>query len=368
MYKIIFIIDNLLVSGTQVHLSRLVSSLEVRSFSPEIISFGAIDEALIKSISQDKIFRVKMDSIKNPIFWPGFFYLIFLLKKKKPTVVHTYLNTANVFGVLAARIAGVTVIVSSRRDMGHFRSQRIAALEQLTNRFVNRIVCVSEAVKSQISATREIDPSKVVVLYNGLDPMIFNNKSNKISNGEMLVVGMIATMDREIKGHQLFIDVADLVLRQKNKVRFIIIGDGRLRSSLEDYVRSKGLTRYFNFKGACYDVKRELEAMDIFIMPSLSEGLSNAILEAMSMGIPVVANAVGGNLELIEDNVNGFLVPLGNPRIMADKVLSILEGPYSKLSKIGYEGRMRVVEKFTIEHMADNYKAFYEDLLAARIK
>lgn len=364
MTKIAYIIDNLQVSGAQVHLLRLVKALEGR-MSVELICLGDVDTDFVSASGVKDIRRVSMASIRKPgVWWRGFLDLVQILRDSKPDIVHTYLNTSNVFGVLAAKIAGVRIILTSRRDMGHFRSYRIGLLEKFINSWTEKVLCVSEAVRNAVIASEQLGPEKTGVIYTGVDVNEFY-KTDKAVKKSYFTVGLVAAISREIKGHRYFIEAAEKVSASRKNVKFVLIGDGPLKRPLEEYVSQKGIKGYFDFKGSSSDVKKELETVDIFVMPSLSEGFSNAILEAMSMNIPVIATAVEGNLEAIEDGVSGFLVPAKDAAAIANKILELINHP-RLIVEMGEAARKRVVDHFSIEAMTKNYLSFYEKLVGQR--
>ncbi|GEM_PF-161570 len=366
--KIIFIIDNLRVAGAQKHLFKLVSGLNGKDYSAEIISLGAKDENLIRGLNVPVI-TFKMDCIWQPRFWLDFVRLIQFLSKNKPYIVHTYLNTSNVFGVLAAKLAGVSIAISSRRDLGQFRSGIIGLLERFTARLSDRVVCVSQAVQRKVSDLDGVSMDKLVVIPNGVDVNTLNvnrypmdvKKSLGISDGD-LVVGIIATMDRKEKGHKEFIEAAAIVAEEIPNVKFLLIGDGYLRKSYELRAMSSGYKDKIMFLGKRSDISELLSIMDVSVNASYSEGMSNTILESMAAGIPVVATAVDGNLETVANGETGILVPAKDPKAMAQAIINILKDKgFAK--KLGESARHQTSDKFSLTLMVKNYSIFYDQLI-----
>ena len=363
--KIVFIIDNLVVAGAQTHLARLVNGLLKQTVAAKVICLGPVDDAILKILAPRDIVRVDMSSIRKPAFWRGFGQLLTTLKRERPDIVHTYLNTANVFGVVAAKLSGVPVVVSSRRDMGHFRTGRIAKMETFLNCFVNKVVCVSSAVCEHVIRQEKLDPGRAVVLYTGVDVADFCPQPAGVRRTRQVTIGMVATMDREVKGHRHCIQAAQQVLALRQDVKFVLVGDGPLKNSLIDDVTAQRIKDFFEFRGAASAVYRELASFDIFVLPSSSEGFSNAILEAMAMELPVVAQAVEGNLEIVEDGQTGFLTKLGDPADMAAKMLTLVDSAQRRTA-MGSAARRRVLENFTVEKMVERYQKFYAEIYSAR--
>lgn len=362
MRKVTFIIDNLLIGGAQVHLLRLTDTLNDEGYRIEIISLGDIDRDIIRN-TKSPIQDIKMDCIWKISFWANFLKLISLLRRNKPDIVHTYLNTSNVFGVFAARLAGVPIVISSRRDLGHFRSRRIGVLEKISARLSDKIVCVSQAVRNKTIEEENIVREKTTVIYNGVDTAAFTPGAKTTDNFN---IAMVAAMDRKEKGHSYFIEAASLVIKQRKDVKFSLIGDGPLKESLELRAKSLELEKNIIFLGKRDDLHKELKSVDIIVVPSESEGCSNALLEAMAMGIAPIATAVEGNLEIIEDNVSGYLVAPKNPEAIADKILYLIDNP-EKIKETSISAHKRMNEKFTLKQMVDSYAALYTGLTNLKI-
>lgn len=362
MKKIVYIVDNLKIAGAQTQLARLVEGLGKKNFDIRVICLGDYNARLLDQVGKDRVDFFPMTCIWKWDFWANFKRLVKKLKELKPDVVHAYLNTSNVFGAWAAKQVKVPFILTSRRDMGHFRSGRIAAMEKWSNRFCEYVVCVSNAVKDKTVREEHLSANKAVVLYGGVDTNLFKGRTQLDQDGP-LTIGMVATMDRPIKGHLDFLMAAKHVLEGTRNVRFILVGDGELRVELETFVRQENMGDAVSFRGQSNDVQKEIEQMDMFVLPSHSEGFSNAVLEAMAMEVPVLANALEGNLEIIDDMVNGILVEPRNTRQMAERITSFI-GHRDKLAEMGKKARQKILENFTIGHMVDRYDSFYNRLLA----
>ncbi|MGE0267439.1 MAG: glycosyltransferase family 4 protein [Candidatus Omnitrophota bacterium] len=362
--RIVYIVDNLKTGGAQTQLSRLVEGLSGKDFEISVICLGDSNPKLVDQIGKSRVTFFPMKCIWTIGFWMNFNRMVRLLKKLKPDVVHAYLNTSNVFGAWAAKKTNVPYIVTSRRDMGHFRSGRIAAMEKWSNRFCHKVVCVSTAVKDKTIKEEHLPEEKAVVLYGGVDTELFKKQPSE-DNAAPLTVGMVATMDRPMKGHFDFLKAAKILADRGKKVRFVLVGDGGLRPGLEEFVRTAKIEKVVQFKGPSNNVQQELGEMDIFVLPSHSEGFSNAVLEAMSMEVPVLANALEGNLEIIDDRSSGMLVDPRDVRQMADRIAEYVDRR-SELKLMGQKARKKILENFTIGHMVNRYETFYRQLVAVK--
>ena len=362
MKKVLFIIDNLKIAGAQVHLARLMEGLLREGMDVEVIALGGLSERLVKQIGADRITQLELGSIRQLKFWGNLNTLSKIIRQKNPFIVHTYLNTANIFGVFAAKRAGVANIITSRRDMGHFRTKFIFFLEKKVNKHVKKIVCVSKAAMDKTIETENVDPSKVIVLHSGVDTDHFTNQKNDSPTKRTIRVGMNGQMWHEIKGHRYLLEAAVKALKKNPDLRFALIGEGQLKPSLEAYAREHGIDQQVEFRGQTNNIKDELARMDIFAFTSLSEGFSNAIVEAMSMAVPVIAFAKDGNFDIIENKTNGYLVDYKNTDQVAEKIL-LLAKEHDRRNAMGEKARQTVLERFTIQHMVDRYKNFYEEMM-----
>ena len=230
--KILYLIDKMALAGAQKHLTELAIHLDNTRFEPTILTLEELGVRRIYGISGIK----------------GIFKLARKLREEKFDIVQTYLFSENILGVLAARIAGVKTIMTGRRDTGmlmHGNWRHIMAYK-LTNRWVDKIVCVSEAVKKVMLEKEKVNPEKVTVVYNGVDVDKFSCQASAISSqlkeklgikeGEF-VVGMIANFSW-IKGHKDLIAAIPLVLKEMPNAKFLLIGEGPLRADIENAIHN----------------------------------------------------------------------------------------------------------------------------------
>ena len=361
--KISYIIDDLSIAGAQVHLVRLVKGLHPE-FDIEIISLDSISDRLALQLPQDvKLKRFQMDSVRSHYFFISFFQLISHLRKRKPDIVHTYLNTSNVFGLLAARFSGIKKKIISRRDMGIFQTSRMAKIEALLSRYMaQKVFCVCEAAAKDINKFNYISESKIVIIFNGVDTKIFTPKKFYTTNDKVRF-GVVATMNRIEKGHFDFLKAAYLLTyKHHQKAEFWLVGDGPLRQKLEEMTMELNLMENVKFLGLQTNLKPILKKLDVLVVPSYSEGISNAALEGMAVGLPIIATAVDGNIELIDPETTGLLVSPKNPESLANAFLKYIM-KNELIKKHGMNARGRVEKLFTIETMIRAYREEYYKLI-----
>lgn len=363
--KISYVIDNFKVGGAQVHLLGLIKEIRA-TFDIELISLGVMSKSLVSQIPPGiTIKSINMTSVRNIEFWQSFFNLIAHFRKNRPEVVHTYLNTANVFGFLAAKIGGVKHLMASRRDMGHFRSKRIAFVEGILCRmFASRVLCVCKAVAKETRLREHIPARKLKVIYNGVDVDRFKPKTNYERFGT-LRFAMVAAMDRPAKGHEDFIRAAGIASEtMAGKFEFFLVGDGPLRKNLEGLARKLRCSTSFQFIGEIKELENILPKMDVLVVPSHTEGISNAALEAMATGLPIIATAVDGNLELVVNGKTGFLITPNDCQSLSRAML--LYGAEQHLVEFhGLEARERIKLLFNIHLMKSAYCELYNQVVHA---
>jgi len=217
-----------------------------------------------------------------------------------------------------------------------------------------------------------LPPKKIEVIYNGLDlseyQQILKTKQLReelgVVNGAPLV-GLIANFNFEIKGHIYFLGAAKKILEKVPDAKFVLVGDGPLRSHYEEVARDLNIKRDVYFLGKRTDVPTIISNLDVSVLSSTNEGFSNVIMESMAAGKPVVATNVGGSREMVTDGVTGYLVPPADSQSMAGAIINLLQNP-DKAMAMGSAGREVVKERFTVETMVKKYEELYFSLLKDR--
>ena len=236
----------------------------------------------------------------------------------------------------------------------------------------DRVLTVSEEVSRFCVKEDRLDPTKVITIYSGIDldkvGAINGDRALGLDRRRARDVEVITAVGhiRKVKGFDIFIRAAALVRREFPNAEFLIVGDvheAEHGPELHELTRALGLTDSVRFLGSSENVVEVLKRSDVFVLPSRSEGFSNALVEAMACGLPCVATRVGGNAEAIEDGVSGFLVPPENPALAAERILRLLREP-EEASRMGRAARKRVEEKFTAQAMMASITGIYERLLS----
>jgi glycosyltransferase involved in cell wall biosynthesis/serine acetyltransferase len=370
--------------ASRLRIFHMVNSFEVGGSEHQMVEVAARQKAkghhilvgclssrgpLLQSLERADISAVEFDP-KGGMFRPrGIYQLIRLtwfLATHRFDVVQTHDLYSTLLAVPAAWLAGVKVILSCRRDLSHWSwyTPRNRQILRWIQGLSNAVVVNSKAVRDYLIQKDRFNPDSIRVLYNGIDFGKFS--SGHVDRQKLFpqfdsrcpLIAVVANMNVETKGHTDLIRAAGEVIRQFPNVRFLLIGDGQERARLEEMTAQLNLSENILFLGRRDDVSNLLACCDMFVLPSWAEGLPNSVLEAMAARLPVVATKVGGIPELIEDGVNGLLVPPKDPSALATAINRLLEDPAlaDKLAQ-GAQGRARA--EFSFERLLSELDKLY---------
>ena len=375
--KILYVIGTLGLGGSEKQLVALARGLDRSRFLPIVFCLAAtgplvadLEEAGVET----RCFGLRGLKVwRNPI-QVARYLLAFLadLKKEKPEMIHGFLFHAYVLGAFAGRIAGIPIVIASRRSLSHFKVGRphYPLVERLANRVTDLIVANSEAVKQDVVRQEKVRSSKIRVIYNGINPSMCNVPADaglRASLGipeKAKVVGVVANLIH-YKGHRFFLQACQEIKVKHSEVKFLLIGDGPCKGELEAFAQELGLEKDVLFLGGRQDIPQLLALMDVAVLPSLEEGFPNAVLEAMAAGKPVVASRVGGVPEAVVHGETGLLIPPEDQAALAEAICWLLVHP-TEAGRFGEAGRRRVAERFNLSTMVRQYEAVYERLVAEK--
>lgn len=361
--NVLQLIEGLSFGGAETKLLELIARMDGNRFRTVVCSLGMGDR--IKSNFDGlnvKFVNLKRRGRIDPkIIWD----VAKLIRSERIDVVMTTLFYADVVGALARTMSPAKAV---------FSWETISAPEWLLRHrlltyrfamhFCDKVVSVSNATADWLVDKRGVPRSKVMVIPYGVDLKLYQvgrNPELKAKLGvpaESPVVGVVARLHPQ-KGHRYLIEAARSIVASHPAVRFVIVGDGELRPELEQQVRDSNLSQNFLFLGFRDDVKDLLKVFDMFVLPSLYEGLPNVVLEAMATGLPVVATAVDGTIELIVDDETGFLVPPKSPQDLSAKI-SFLLADDERRRRFGNRGRERVEQNYSLEKQVISFQNLYE--------
>lgn len=293
-----------------------------------------------------------------------------ILRKERPDILHAYLPAANVIGPIAARLSRVRRVIVSKRALADYKEgfPLLRKVESLGNRLADVVSVNSDAVRKDVERTERNWEGKFRKIYNGVAPIeswtpeetrAFRRREG--IPGDALVALCVSNF-YPYKGHEELVEAAARVVPAFPKVIFLMVGrDSGTMEATRTRVRERGIEGSVRFVGGRTDVPNLLRASDLFVHPSREEGFSNAILEAMAAGLPVVACDVGGNPEAVVDGRTGRLVPPRDPERFAGAMVELIADE-SKRKIFGEAGLRRAAERFSLDRMVGEMESLYESL------
>jgi glycosyltransferase involved in cell wall biosynthesis len=292
----------------------------------------------------------------------AFARLVRLLRREQPDVLHAFLLHSYLMAAPAAWLARVPVLVAGRRSMGDFKQDRrmVLRVERLATRTTDLLIANAHVVAEDTRERERVPAEKIAVVYNGLPGDAFTTRPPaRIDTGHPVLL-CVANL-KAYKGHQHLLEAVKLLHAGGRPCTLVLAGDGGERRSLERQARQLSLD--VRFRGTCTDVGPLLARADVVVLPSLHEGMSNAVMEAMAAGRPVVATAVGGTPELLRGR--GILVPPGDPAALAAALGPLLADPGRRAS-LGAAARQWSRSHLSADAMVDEHVRIYSDLLELR--
>lgn len=382
---IAYLLPRLEMGGTEKHVRDLVRSLDRGRFRPIVIATaeGGILEADFARMEVPVHILGYRGFTRRPGKIVGTARgsvaairdLARILRREKVSILHAYLPAANVLGAIAGLLARTPRIIVSKRGLCHYKKSRpiLAFFEDLANLASDAVLVNSDAVGAAVRAAERFCGRKIRRIYNGIDPASAGAPCVATSPGDSpapdpplppdtAVILYVANLFR-YKGHLDLVEAAAAVAARFPKARFLLAGrEEGAGAQVRNRIEGIGLGEQVCLLGPRDDIPALMASADLVVHPSHEEGFSNTILEAMAAGKAVVATAVGGIPEAVEDGVTGILVPTNSPDLLAAALLSLLENR-ALAREMGEAGRRRVLERFPVEKMVQEVETMYEGLL-----
>lgn len=291
-----------------------------------------------------------------------------VVRRQNISLIHAHEFRANVFGAVVAKLCGIPLVgtVHGKNYYPDHAKRRVAY------RWASRathMVAVSHDLQRFLEERIGIPHDRITVIHNGVD-MLPQRSSDQIRQlrsefgiGEdAFLLGIVGSL-YPVKGHAYLFKALGPVLAQYPETRLLVIGQGELEQTLKQQVANLGIDKAVSFLGLRNDVPRLLPVLDLFVLPSLSEGLSVALLEAMSAGVPVLASNVGGNPEIVIDGETGYLAPPERSEELSARILELVRN-WKLTQSCGERGREWVAQEFTTARMLERYQNLYSDCLS----
>lgn len=374
---VVYLTDKLAYGGTPLQIVELALHLDRARFRPYLIALSQIEAAIRERLEQSNI---QMECLEQANWvrvnaLPAAWKLYRSLRRLAPEIVHAFLTTGNVLGAVLGTLARVPVIVSSHRDLGGFDGKWITRMNFWTDRHLATSITANSLAVREALAHRSNAPAETIrLLYNGIDLKKIETANRGLAKRQelglppnALAIGVIANI-RVAKGHQYLLEAFNRIAPHVPQACLLICGfagDHDLMKTLQRLAAAGGAAGRVRFMNSRNDIPEMLHALDVVVSPSLSEGFSNAILEAMAAGKPVIATRVGGSPEQIIDGVTGLLVPPQDAGAIAQALLTLLRSPGLR-REMGTAAQRHVQENFSVAIMTRNHTRLYDDLLRAR--
>ena len=371
---ILHVIHHLVTGGMENGLVSLINGMPSTSYRHAIVCIEDYSDFRNRLTRPDtEVMAMRRSQIGT---WRLRYELFRIFRRLKPAIVHSR-NKSGLDALLPARLAGVRHCVHGEHgwDVHDLdgRSRKEQVLRRLHAPLVERYVTVSRSLRDYLVERVGIRPERITTICNGVDTDKFRPAERKplellpasLQGEGLVVVGTVGRL-QPVKDQQALLRAfAELVGDGgpgAASARLLMVGNGPLREALEKQAQALGIAHLTTFAGDRTDVAQLLQCMHVFVLPSLAEGISNTVLEAMATGLPVLATRVGGNVELVQDNGNGALFEAGDVAALKRLLAGYLADPGMR-RRHGERSRQLAVESFSLKAMVDGYRGAYERLM-----
>jgi glycosyltransferase involved in cell wall biosynthesis len=282
------------------------------------------------------------------------------LTERGIAVIHTANLYANIFGLPAAAAAGVPVRIANRRGLNSSRTIGQIALQRAAYSCAHVVVTNSRAAADRLRH-EQVSNDRIRVVPNGIDTSLYAARPDRRPIRRIVTVANL----RKEKAHEVLLEAAAMVVRRFADIELLFVGDGSRRAELEAIARRHGVERHTRFLGHCDDVPAILSSSDLFVLPSRSEALPNAVLEAMAAGLPVIAMRVGGIPEIVDHQRTGVLVGPDDARALGFAMLDLIQWPEHAYA-LGDKARASIARDYSFDRMVAAFEDLYLDALRTR--
>jgi glycosyltransferase involved in cell wall biosynthesis len=361
---VLYVIDELRqLGGAERNLLRMLQHLPGDRFRPYVLTFHFNEavEAFRAIPCPIVVYPVHNLYSLNPVRYAP--RLLEWIRQEQIRIVHTFFETADLWAGVVAHVGARVRLVSGRRDLGIQRNWRLNVLYRLLGGIFDQVQAVSDQVRDYVIQTDRLDPARVVTVPNSIElDRIPQNANERMENRP--VITTVANI-RHVKGIDVLVRTAAQVVKAHPEALFVVAGrviENEYYARLTRLAAELGIAGNVRFLGELDDPLPLLARSDVFFLPSRSEGMSNALLEAMASSLPSVATAVGGNCQLIQDDQTGFLVPSEDVGAAAGRIIQLLDEP-EHARHLGHAARRLVEEQYSVEAVMRLLVRQYEALL-----
>lgn len=371
--RIAYVIDSLGKGGAQTALIYLVQYLATRDYEQRIYCLNDIIHLDYKKSLLECNVGIKQIGKKQIVMGIGLVRILAdWLLIWKPTIVFTLLFYSDTIGRTIAKITNRPIIISSIRARNIDKKPWQLYLDKLTARWAQKVIFNSKGVIPFAQQYEGIQPKQVIYIPNGVrttfNKFNFNPLIKRKELGittDTFIIGSIGRLNPQ-KGFLYLFQSIKIVQQQFPNCFVLIIGSGILLETLQTLLTELNLSDKVSFLGERTDIPELLLCMDVYVQSSLFEGMPNALMEAMALGKPVIATAVDGTLELIEEGKTGWLVEPTNSAMLAKKISYVLEHP-NQAKEMGIAAAKKMTQDFSIEKMGESYDTLFHELISDKL-
>jgi len=372
--NILYITNHLNIGGITTYVLSLAREMKKRGHGVYVASSaGELLPEFTKMGIEFIPIPIRTKSELSPKIILSFLKLKGFIRKYKIELAHSNSRTTQVLGCLVSRASGIAHISTCH---GFFKAR---FWRRLFPCWGDKVIAISEEVRRHLIKDFAVDEKKIALIHSGVDIEKFkipclsgrqensnikNEKKKELGLGQGPVIGIIARLSEE-KGHIYLIQAMKIILERVPAAQLLIAGRGRVQEKLELLVKELGIDRSVFFIPQIQDTSRVLPALDLFVLPSLKEGLGLALMEAMACGLPVVGSNIGGIKSLIKDGICGLLVEPADAAALAQAALRILENP-AQAESFGRQACIFIAENFSLERMTTQTERVYSECLSQK--
>jgi glycosyltransferase involved in cell wall biosynthesis len=372
--RVLHLVSTLERGGTEISMLRLIEAMGRNTWLFRVAWLhGEADRVLLSEAGRITGHPPERLGLRGKVDPGALLRLLALLRRERIDLVHTHMDLADYYGAAAARLLGLR-LVSTRENADEFRTRRtwkrppFLLLEHFAYAAADATVAVSENLVDFLERAEGLPRHKTVVIRNGIDAAVLERVPTREEARrrfglpeDAVVLGTVGRLAAQ-KGQIDLIAALPAIAARHPEARLLIAGEGPERRALEDRIRRLGLETRAALLGHVEEVPVFLRALDVFVLPSLWEGLPLALLEAMAMGLPVVASRAVGITEAIDHDACGLLVAPRDSTALAQAVVTLLDDP-GRGARLGEAARRRVLERHTLEAVAARMDALYRRVL-----
>lgn len=363
--KILLLTTHLRIGGVPIYVVSLATAL--RRLGHQVF-VASSDGELVNKLEKEKIAHIRLNidtkSELHPKLLVGIYHIYWLIREHEIDIIHTNTRIAQVMGEILSFLTGAKHISTCH---GFFRP-RLG--RRLFGCWGKKVIAISDAVREHLVNDFKVSKSRVELIHNGIDLEAFkkipSEEEKKIIRRELglrdgPVVGIIARLS-SVKGHKFLIRAMKIVVEEIEDAQLLIVGEGEEEVNLKNLANEPGFSDSVIFIKSVLGTSRVLSIMDVFVLPSIKEGLGLALLEALCCARPVIASDVGGIYTIVKDNVTGLLVPPKDPQSLASAILKLVKDK-ALAGRLAKEGQRFVQENFSLEDMARKVEEVYKKVI-----